>query len=142
MNRTFRNVCAFSGMMAGVAFVASYAREDMAFAVLGGAIACQTALTLAAWISGADARTWPRRRILAACLPSFAAAAASLGLVIWRGFMGLHTADFLVLAGILVLQGRMFADHISGADGVGSRDLIRLLLPPSSRGAVERVRQP
>ena len=143
-SRAFRNAAAFSGLMAAGAFAGSYTRTDGAFAVLGGAMACQTAVMLAAWIAGADARTWTRGRILAACLPSYAAAATGLGLALGRGVMGLHVTDFLVLAAILVFQGRMFAAHISGADGSRNAEPIRarVLVPSRSRDAVARVRQP
>lgn len=143
-SRAFRNAAAFSGLMTAGAIVGSCTRADGAFAVLGCTIACQTAAMLAAWISGADARTWTRGRTLAACLPSYAAAATAVGIALERGLTGRHTVDFVVMAAILVLQGRMFAAHISGADG--SRDVepirTRILVPSRSPDAMERIRQP
>lgn len=115
--RTFRNAAAFSGLMATGAIVGSCTRADGAFAVLGCAMACQTAAMLAVWISGSDARAWKRGRTLAACLPSYAAAATAFGIALDRGLTGRHAVDFVVMAAILILQGRMFAAHISGAGG-------------------------
>ncbi|GJD87818.1 hypothetical protein BHAOGJBA_1323 [Methylobacterium hispanicum] len=142
--RAFRNAATFSGLMAAGALAGSYTRADGAFAVLGGAVACQTAVMLAAWISGADARTWTRGRILTACLPSYAAAATGLALAFGRGITGLHATDLCFLAAVLVLQGRMFAAHISGADGSRDAEPIRarVLVPSRARDAVARVRQP
>jgi hypothetical protein len=127
--RAFRNAAAFSALMATGAIVGSCTRADGAFAVLGCAIACQTAAMLAAWISGSDARAWKRGRTLAACLPSYAAAATALGIALNRGLTGRHAFDFAVMAAILVLQGRMFAAHISGAGGSRSARIIHSTAP-------------
>lgn len=127
--RAFRNAAAFSGLMATGAIVGSCTRADGAFAVLGCAMACQTAAMLAAWITGSDARAWKRGRTLAACLPSYAAAATAFGIALDRGLTGRHAIDFVVMAAILVLQGRMFAAHISSAGGSRSARAIHSTVP-------------
>lgn len=127
--RAFRNAAAFSGLMATGAIVGSCTMADGAFAVLGCAMACQTAAMLAAWITGSDARAWKRGRTLAACLPSYAAAATAFGIALDRGLTGRHAIDFVVMAAILVLQGRMFAAHISSAGGSRSARAIHSTVP-------------
>ena len=76
---------------------------------------------------------------IAACLPSYAAAALAFGLALERGLSARYAPDLLVLAVILAFQGRAFAAHISTSlhpspvPALRSRIVVRLregALPP------------
>lgn len=143
MNRTHRPFVAtalFSGLMSIVAVAGAAARGDDAFTRVGGVLACQTAILLACGFCAKRGATFGTPvRIAAACLPSYAAAALAVGLALERGLSARYALDLLVLAAILVFQGRAVAAHISTSlqpalvPALHSRIVVRLrdgALPP------------
>lgn len=116
MNRSYRPFVAtalFCGLMTFAAIAGAAAKGDHAFTRVGGVLACQTAVLLACGffaMRGAAIGTSVR---IAACLPSYAAAALAVGLALERGLSARYAPDLLVLAVILGFQGRAFAAHIS-----------------------------
>jgi len=115
--RPLLNAALFSGVMSLGAFIGAAARDDGAFAFLGYALACQGAVMLAAGLGvRPGAAFWTRGRILAVCMPSYAAAALGIALAIDRGLAARHALDLVVFGAILAFQGRMFASHIAGTD--------------------------
>lgn len=143
MSRSYRPFVAtalFSGLMTLAALAGAAAKGDEAFARVGGVLACQTAVLLACGFCAKRGATVDTPiRIAAACLPSYAASALSVGLSLERGLSARYALDLLVLAAILVFQGRAFATHISASlqpalvPAIRSRIVVRLrdgALPP------------
>lgn len=115
--RPLLNAALFSGAMSLGALVGAAARDDGAFAILGCALACQGAVMLAAGLGVRPGTAfWTGSRILAVCMPSYAAAALGIGLALERGLAARHALDLAVFGVILAFQGRMFAAHIAGTD--------------------------
>lgn len=115
--RPFVTTALFSGTMSLGAFAGAVTRDDDAFSQIGCALACQAAVLIASGFCVKPGTAfWTPARIVAVCLPSFAAAALGVALALERGLWARHSLDLLLFAAVLACQGRAFAAHISDSD--------------------------
>lgn len=112
-HRPFVATALFCGLMTFAAIAGAASKGDHAFTSVGCVLACQTAVLLACGVFARRGAAIGMPFRIAACLPSYAAAALAVGLALERGLSARYAPDLLVLAVILAFQGRAFAAHIS-----------------------------